>query len=186
MQLADLVRVYPGVLSPEQCQELVHGFCDRSDHHLIHDNEGFAFSELNLTQHWSDGHDLAFKAVFPMFERYSRDLDIDVTQWPQDLAFEELRIKGYRTGGHDRFDPHVDVGDHASARRFLAALLYLNDVEEGGETEFLTWGNDHCSRSWFPRAGTLLLFPPLWPWLHAGRPPISGPKYILTTYLHYV
>lgn len=186
MKLADLIRAYPGVLPAGRCQELVDGFEDRASQHLIHTGEEMRFAELNLTQHWEDAHDLAFTAVLPWFEQYSRDLAIGPTQWPEELAFEELRIKRYRPGGQDQFAPHVDVGSHASARRFLAALLYLNDVEEGGETEFLAWGDDHVQRSWFPRAGTLLLFPPLWPWLHAGRPPLSGPKYILTTYLHYL
>ena len=31
----------------------------------------------------------------------------------------------------------------------------------------------------------LLMFPPLWPWLHAGNKPIDKPKYILGSYLHY-
>lgn len=185
MRLSDLIRSYPGVLSPAQCQQLVDGF-EAADGHIIQSGEGLSFTELNLTQHWQAGHDLAFQALLPMFEAYSRDLGIGATQWPEELAFEELRIKAYQPGGRDRFDPHVDVGDHASSRRFLAALLYLNDVEEGGETEFLPWGGDHTRRAWFPHAGTLLLFPPLWPWLHAGRPPISGPKWILTTYLHYL
>lgn len=186
MQLTDLIRSYPGALPAGRCQELIDGFEDRVSDHIINTGSALSFAELNITQHWQEAHELAFAAVLPWFEQYSRDLGITGLQWPAELAFEELRIKRYRPGGQDQFAPHVDVGDHASARRFLAALLYLNDVEEGGETEFLPWGDDHVRRSWFPRAGTLLVFPPLWPWLHAGRPPISGPKHILSTYLHYV
>jgi len=26
----------------------------------------------------------------------------------------------------------------------------------------------------------------MWPWLHAGEPPIDKPKYIIGSYLHYV
>ena len=181
MQLSDLIRIYPGVLPAGRCQELIDGFEDRVSDHLVNTGPALSFAELNITQHWQDAHEMAFAAVLPWFEQYSRDLGITGMQWPAELAFEELRIKRYRAGGEDQFAPHVDVGDHASARRFLAALLYLNDVEEGGETEFLQWG-----QTIRPRAGTLLLFPPLWPWLHAGRPPISGPKHILSTYLHYV
>jgi hypothetical protein len=180
MQLSDLIRIYPGVLPAGRCQELIDGFEDRVSDHLVNTGPALSFAELNITQHWQDAHEMAFAAVLPWFEQYSRDLGITGLQWPAELAFEELRIKRYRAGGEDQFAPHVDVGDHASARRFLAALLYLNDVEEGGETEFMQWG-----QAIRPRAGTLLLFPPLWPWLHAGRPPISGPKHILSTYLHY-
>ena len=182
MQLSDLVRVYPGRLPMEECQRLIEGFEARAADHVIRQGEGNAprFAELNLTQCWPEGHDLAFNAILPVFEAYSRDLQIGPAQWPEELAFEELRLKRYRPSSGDEFPDHVDVGDHASARRFLAALLYLDDVEEGGETEFPLWGQQIQ-----PRAGSVMVFPPLWPWLHAGRPPISGPKYILSTYLHY-
>ena len=35
-------------------------------------------------------------------------------------------------------------------------------------------------------ASPMLMFPPMWPWLHAGTKPINEPKYIMQTYLHYV
>jgi hypothetical protein len=180
----DLIRVYPGALPPLLCQQLITGFEALEDEHISRgeaDPAAPRFTELNLTHAWKHGHERAFEAILPLFETYSRDLAISSAQWPADLAFEELRIKRYQPGGDDQFPEHVDVGDHASARRFLAALIYLNDVEEGGHTEFPGWG-----QTIQPQAGTAVLFPPLWPWLHAGRPPISGPKYILGTYLHYV
>jgi hypothetical protein len=182
MRLADLVMVYPDRLPPSSCQELIDGFEARASDQIIHQGEGTAprFTELNLTQCWPEGHDLAFNAILPVFEAYSRDLDIKPMQWPEELAFEELRMKHYRPSSGDEFPDHVDVGDHASARRFLSALLYLNDVDESGETVFPLWGQQIQ-----PRVGSVLVFPPLWPWLHAGRCTIKEPKYILSTYLHY-
>lgn len=182
MQLSDLVRVYPSTLSLDDCQQLIDGFEARAAEHLIHQGEGNAprFAELNLTQAWGEGHDLAFGAILPVFEAYSRELQILPAQWPAEMAFEELRMKRYRASSDDCFPDHVDVGDHASARRFLAALLYLNDVEEGGETDFPLWG-----QTIRPRAGSVLVFPPLWPWLHGGRCATSQPKHIISSYLHY-
>lgn len=182
MQLADLVRVYPDRLPLQQCEKLIDGFEAHAADQVIRQGDGNApwFTELNLTQCWPEGHELAFGAILPVFEAYSRDIQINTVQWPAELAFEELRMKRYWSDGHDEFPEHVDVGDHASARRFVAAMLYLNDVEEGGATEFPIWGQQIQ-----PRAGTVLVFPPLWPWLHAGRPPASSVKYILSTYLHY-
>jgi hypothetical protein len=179
----DLIRVYPGALPTTLCRQLITGFEALEAEHIGRAGDDPAaprFTELNLTQSWQQGHEQVFEAILPLFERYSRDLAISPAQWPADLAFEELRIKRYHHGGDDQFPEHVDVGDHASARRFLAALIYLNDVEEGGHTEFPGWGLKIS-----PRVGTAVLFPPLWPWLHAGRPPISESKYILSTYLHY-
>ena len=183
MHLADLVMVYPNRLGQAECNALIRGFEARASEQVMRQGDGNAprFTELNLTQCWPEGHELAFAAILPAFETYSRDVQIDAMQWPADLAFEELRLKRYCTDNDEQFPNHVDVGDHASARRFLAALLYLNDVDEGGATEFPRWGQQIQ-----PAVGSVLVFPPLWPWLHAGRPPISGPKYILSTYMHYV
>jgi hypothetical protein len=178
----DLIRIYPGALTGSLCRQLIAGFEALDAEHIVRAGDvGPWFTEINLTQSWQRGHEQAFEAILPLFERYSRDLAITPEQWPSELAFEELRIKRYHPGGDDEFPEHVDVGDHASARRFVSALVYLNDVDEGGETVFPGWG-----QTIQPRAGTAVLFPPLWPWLHAGRPPISGAKWILSTYLHYV
>lgn len=62
--------------------------------------------------------------------------------------------------------------------RFAAYTLYLNDVEEGGETEFLMQ-----SYRLPPKAGTLCIFPSGYTHQHRGNPPLKGSKYILTGWL---
>ena len=62
----------------------------------------------------------------------------------------------------------------------MVFLWYLNDVTEGGETEFCDLGIKVA-----PRTGRLLMFPPYWMFQHAGRPPVSNDKYILSTYLMF-
>jgi hypothetical protein len=103
---------------------------------------------------------------------------VDKRVFPESHAFEQFRLKKYNNDGHDQFDVHVDVQDYASARRYLAFLWYLNDVQEGGDTVF----KDFIVH---PQRGRVLIFPPLWMFPHKGEPPISGPKYILSGYLHY-
>jgi hypothetical protein len=176
--LAHFTRCYDGVLGPEHCAKFIETFEVNPQHHTLHQG-GFRFAEVNVTQKWPEIHKAAFNAILPFFNQYAEDVGVGAT-WPEQLGFEELRMKRYLPNGSDEFPPHVDVMDHASARRFLVAFLYLNDVAEGGETDF-----PGMEQSFRPTAGSLLMFPPLWPWLHAGKPPISGPKYILGTYLHY-
>ena len=62
--------------------------------------------------------------------------------------------------------------------RVLTYLWYLNDITEGGETEF--WGNYKI----IPKAGKLLLFPSSWTFPHCGKMPISNDKYIITGWLY--
>ena len=78
----------------------------------------------------------------------------------------------------EEFRKHIDTSTKSSSKRFLSTLIYLNDVEEGGQTVF----NDVAIN---PRQGRLILFPPLWLFPHSGRIPISNIKYLLTTYLRY-
>ena len=83
--------------------------------------------------------------------------------------------------GRGNFLDHVDVGSLDSAMRFLVLFVYLNDVEEGGETEF-----PELDLTVTPKCGTMLLFPSTWTYLHRGNTPISNDKYLLGSYLHYV
>ena len=62
--------------------------------------------------------------------------------------------------------------------RVVTFLWYLNDVTEGGETEF--WGSHKIK----PEAGKLILFPACWSFPHSGLMPISHDKYILTGWLY--
>ena len=63
--------------------------------------------------------------------------------------------------------------------RALVFSIYLNDVEEGGETEFL-----HFSKRVKPKAGRIVIWPSSFPYVHRGNPPLSGEKYILTSWLN--
>ena len=100
--------------------------------------------------------------------------------WPLRYSYESMRLKKYSPNDKDEFQNHVDVKDYTTARRFLVFFLYLDDNEKG-QTSFSQYGfKSPCKK------GSLLVFPPLWPWLHAGDKPINKPKYIVGSYLHYV
>ena len=75
---------------------------------------------------------------------------------------------------------HSENTNIESNSRFLAWILYLNDVEEGGETEFL-----HLSERVKPKAGRLVIFPAGFTHTHRGNPPLSDTKYIATGWMEY-
>ena len=64
--------------------------------------------------------------------------------------------------------------------RICAFLLYLNDVEEGGETEFL-----YLKKRFKPIKNRLLLWPAGYTHTHRGNQPINQSKYILTGWIEY-
>ena len=59
-------------------------------------------------------------------------------------------------------------------------MLYLNDVDDGGETEFY-----HQKIKINPEKGKLAIFPTYWTHHHKGNPPISNNKYILNNWILY-
>lgn len=76
----------------------------------------------------------------------------------------------------NRYKPGQDFKSHEDRQskgdRILSGILYLNDVEEGGETIF-----DFFNYSVSPKAGRVVLFPSFFLFRHTALSPISGNKY---------
>lgn len=62
--------------------------------------------------------------------------------------------------------------------RVLLFLIYLNDVDEGGETDFF-----YQQKSVKPKAGSVVIAPCGFTHTHRGNIPISNDKYVLTSWM---
>lgn len=192
MDLKHFIRVYDDVLDKNTCRNAIKAYHDEepeASQKWDHDGRP-SFTTLNITleaerkEHeakrvWVKIHNELLIAIKSYSEKYMMEVGCG-NHWPPKNSLEQVRLKHYEANNHDRFDYHVDVGDHDSARRFLVLFFYLNDVEEGGETYFKDI--DFTVR---PKEGRLLIFPPNWMFPHAGLKPVSNDKYIVGTYLHY-
>lgn len=76
---------------------------------------------------------------------------------------------------------HCEAGGMVTARRLGVYILYLNDVELGGETEFL-----YLRQRVEPKKGRLVIFPSGYVHTHRGNPPLSGEKYIMTGWVEFM
>ena len=189
----NLIRVYDDVVDEESCERLIQMFENSKDTQPVKLDDGdnsISFTQLIMVEHkeWESVQAGMLEVFQDYIMRYNIDVSLKSKQWPETYGYEAIRMKRYLDNDYDRFDPHVDVLNYETARRFLAFFIYLNDVEEGGETEFV---NLHKPGTYVPfkveaKRGRLLMFPPLWPWYHAGRKPISNNKYIIHSYCHYV
>ena len=198
-------RLYPDFLDDEMCDAYVASFEEtmekdaeevkrtsictgpvRPDGHQICGNcncqrmnpMGFdRFDHLNK---------LAMKKFMDIVEKYREDTMIQDYQWPSNIMWEEFRMKRFlvSNGGEEaeQFGDHVDVTSHAGGKRMLILMVYLNDDFGGGETVF-----PHFGDSIKPKKGSILMFPPMWMYLHRGNPPLAPgyAKYFLMTYLNY-
>jgi prolyl 4-hydroxylase len=181
--LSHYVRVYDQSLGSELCARMIDSFAGLARFHRGNGRgvrvglEQSAWTELNVTA-LSDDH---FKGMFRQIidqalGRYNRDIGLPIPV-PNTPVISELVMKRYRPSRDEQFELHFDA-IHYVSNRYLVMLWYLNGVEVGGETEF-----PHLKLSVKPEAGRLLMFPPYWMYQHRGMPPISGDKYILSTYL---
>ena len=177
------IKVYDDVLPKMHCETLIEKFEANTDQQISTDLKNHRhFLEININQHqdWKNMVDGLYTTLRVHVERYRKDCNIKVKQWPDKFGFEQIRFKRYLPNDKDEFKEHVDVGDYNSARRFLAMFLYLNNNFDG-RTTFSEY-----DMQVYPKAGRLLMFPPTWTYLHAGLKPKLEPKYIIGSYLHYV
>lgn len=189
MSHADLrryIRTYDQDLDAPLCQQMIGSFAGlerfqlRNGRGVRRGLEDSAWTELNVSRL----SDPAFMGMFRHFidralERYNRDIELAIPI-PNSPQIANLTLKRYRPGHREQFQLHWDSINHV-ANRYLVLLWYLNDVELGGETRF-----PQLDVTIAARAGRLLMFPPYWMYQHEGMPPLSGDKYILSTYLLFI
>ena len=180
----DYITVVDDVLSPDACEQLITKF-EQHDH-VSRQEDYYKFQELNLHKYVDFKQECSViqNAVTRMIKEYQRKHK--ATFIPEKFTLEQFRMKRYDPNGEDVFDWHTDVGDYKSARRFLVCLMYLNDVDEGGETCFDYAAEDEESVVVEAKQGRLVMFPPMWMYPHKGKKPVSGKKYIISTYGHYL
>ncbi len=94
--------------------------------------------------------------------------------------FELYQVQRYLKGEGHYNAWHNESGNFRMSRRIFAFLVYLNNVKEGGETEFL-----YANLKVQPKKGTLLVHPAGFPYYHRGNVPISDDKHILISWLSY-
>tara|TARA_B100002019_G_scaffold168535_1_gene145745 strand:+ start:67 stop:672 length:606 start_codon:yes stop_codon:yes gene_type:complete len=191
-------RAYDNFLEPSVCDEYINLYeqtlkeeADRvKELDLCYEKDGTKICNqctcmrVNIMRHdrFKELNKMVLKKLMSAVKRYKQDVNLHSVQWPKKYGWEEFKIKRYVIGKAEEFKHHVDVTSHSTAKRFLVLMIYLNDNFSEGETIFPVFGDTIK-----PKKGRLFMFPPLWPYLHAGKLP-KGPgfaKYFLGTYLTY-
>lgn len=109
-----------------------------------------------------------FTYVNDLVERY-----LENYSYRYDVSFEYVepaQLLHYSNG--EFYKPHFDTGP--AFPRVISALLYLNDVEEGGETYFTNFRVGVK-----PKAGRLVIFPSNYAYSHQALPPKGSHKFVI-------
>ncbi len=104
------------------------------------------------------------RRVWQALDEYAKEYEITFS------GIEPASLNRYAVGQEYRV--HIDF--NPDNLRVISAVLYLNDVAEGGQTTFTFF--DYTVQ---PRAGRLVIFPSNYVYRHAALPPLSGTKYAI-------
>ena len=180
------IRVYQDVIDKTFCENIIEKFESLKNQHYSWPEDKPLFTQINFAKkfdfevEWKEESQILLTLFTEYLEKYREDCKIQKNQWPVTYSLEPIRMKRYLPNDSDEFPPHVDVDTTKNLSRFLVFFLYLPTNKKGDTL--------------FPNApfvspckqGSLLIFPPMWPWLHQGCKPIESSKYIIGSYLHYV
>lgn len=181
-ELGKFIRTYDAALEGDFCERMIQSFEKlthlqaRNGRDVMPQLPESAWTELNISKVDASLEAYFRKQAMHYLDKYNEEIALTLPI-PLRSRFEDLRIKRYTVVDGDQFQPHFDAKDYSS-NRYLVFLWYLNDVAQGGETEFCDLGLRVQAR-----AGRLLVFPPYWMFQHAGLPPRSNDKYMISTYL---
>jgi hypothetical protein len=148
----------------------------------IQEANGFERKDTQLYLGYYDVHLMheLHDYIIPILEKYVDAYDLNHGGDTKMYASEIKAQKTVAGGGYHRWHYEHSFSSTDDLSRVFAWIIYLNDVEEGGETEFLYQGIRQPAKR-----NTLVAFPAFYTHTHRGNPPLKEDKYILTGWVHY-
>jgi hypothetical protein len=188
--ISNFIGVYDNYITDEMCQYTIDLFENQSSFNqtmnrkdsenapLLSKNDEQFFAEAGNIDVWhSTLRPLIFNFEMAL-KHYENATDVREAFDVPSFHYTNLKIqKTLPTQGYHVWHLEHNVG-YDNEPRALVFSIYLNDVEDGGETEFL-----HFSKRVKPKKGRIVIWPASFPYLHRGNPPLSGNKYLLTSWM---
>lgn len=183
-----LIAVLDGVLSEEECDELIRLSSNKM--HRSTTVDPISGKHEVIADRSSEGTFFALNAD-PFIARLDRRIG-EVMNWPVENG-EGLQVLHYNVGGeykpHFDYFPPEDPGSHVQmtigGQRVSTMVMYLNEVEEGGTTIFPEIGLEVV-----PKKGSAVYFEYTNSQnqldrltLHGGSPVTRGEKWIVTKWM---
>lgn len=188
MELNNHIGIFENAFSPAECGRLISMFhnykamgttrtrveSQKALSHTVNDQTLFMFDEVVVLGSLPD-LSLVNARIWDAYDAYTAHYST-LRALPQQVIYS-MRLQrtvpgeGYHTWHHERTGKEM-------MSRMATFILYLNDVTEGGETEFL-----HFPLRVKPKQGTLIIWPATYTHTHRGNPPLAGEKFILTGWI---
>ena len=203
MKFKDTIGIYDNIFSNQECQQLIDRFENAHKEGLSYSgksgdggiNEYKKSNDYNIL---GTGQEADVPLANLVLEKFNNTLDNYLLNFHHNDVYNHhnlvldktyyllLQMQKYDQNKGHYNAWHVELEDNTTMMRAFVFILYLNNVEVGGETGFLfkEEGQDDFFKV-KPKAGRLIIHPASWPYIHKGFMPESSDKYILTTWLQF-
>jgi len=193
--IKDFIGVYDGYIPDEACDQAIELFnkyqefnkvfsrftSERATQDLKNDKQLFCTGDVLTDQEFNVNKLKLLMVNFDTALKHYYDETNIKTYTGGDIVTDHVKIQktlpgqGYHIWHTERYKERDGI------KRVLAYTVYLNSVEEGGETEFL-----NQSQRVKPVKGRVVIWPANFPYVHRGNPPLSGEKFIVTSWVNYI
>tara|TARA_R100001129_G_scaffold95538_1_gene65103 strand:+ start:231 stop:830 length:600 start_codon:yes stop_codon:yes gene_type:complete len=190
VKIENFIGIYDNYITKDECDRAVtlfenqHKFRNTIDRMQFENrsitqiqDQQFFGGNWNLDIWWEDLKSLMYNFDLA-WQHYKKNTGAASAYSQEKFFYTTLKIqKTLPTQGYHVWHIEHNRGADNESRAFVFSV-YLNDVEEGGETEFL-----HFSKRVKPKRGRIVIWPAAFPYVHRGNPPLSGEKYLITSWL---
>lgn len=178
----NFIKIYDNAFSDEFCDEFIE-YIDLMEKRTLLVSPNKPKHEVddygnNMIHHYElKSWTWIGEQFLPVVQQYVQDYvdTYSILRRNSILLYDVKPKKIYAGGGFHEW--HYENGSYASTNRVLVVQLYLNTINEGGETEFLY---QNCRTN--AVKGRLLIWPAGFTHTHRGNPPINQTKYIISSW----
>jgi hypothetical protein len=141
------------------------------NNHIVHKN----FSGTVLELYNADIRKAYLQSLFGCVEQYKQEFPFSYQDMEMWALRSGIKVQHYMPGNHyDKWHCENDGGANVVTRH-LVYMTYLNNINDGGGTEFL-----HQRLEVKPEKGLTLIWPADWTHMHRGIVAPYEEKYIIT------
>ena len=189
----NFVGVFENAVSEEFCDKILQYYNDMDEAGFSKDRQKWqntpktkkeddalcsSFEDEVCLRSTRDLYSLFNQRLGHLYSKYADEYDVLHTASDAHRS-HATKIQKTRVGGGYHVW-HYESSARETSHRVSTYILYLNDVEDGGETEFL-----YLSKRFKPKKGTMIIFPAAFTHTHRGNPPLSNEKYIMTGWIEF-
>jgi hypothetical protein len=192
--IKDFIGVYDGYIPDEACDQAIELFNKYQEFNKVfsrftsegatqdfkNDKQLFCTGDVLTDQEFNVNKLKLLMVNFDMaLKHYYTETNVK-KYTAEDIITDHVKIqKTMPSQGYHVW--HIEHGQgRENEKRILVYSIYLNTIEEGGETEFL-----YQSQRVKPVKGRIVIWPAGFPYVHRGNPPLNGEKYIVTSWINY-